>query len=82
MPRKLSSSSAETTLEAPKEPEKTSETPKRTAKREQTLTLKLLRNSFVEGSFAKKGKTFTFLRPDALRRLQRTSDTWEAVSSS
>lgn len=45
------------------------------------LTLRLLRNCFVQGTLGKKGQEFTFPREEALQRLHKTSGVWEAVNS-
>lgn len=46
-----------------------------------TLTLRLLRNRFVQGAFGQKGQEYTFPREEALKRLEQTSGVWEAVNS-
>ena len=46
-----------------------------------TLTLRLLRNCFVQGALGKKGQEYTFPREEALQRLQKTQGVWEAINS-
>lgn len=46
-----------------------------------TLTLRLLRNCFVQGALGKKGQEFTFPREEALQRLRKTNGVWESVDS-
>lgn len=45
------------------------------------LTLRLLRNCFVQGALGKKGQEYTFPREEALQRLQKTNGVWETVDS-
>jgi hypothetical protein len=46
-----------------------------------TLTLRLLRNCFVQGALGKKGQEFTFPREEALERMRKTNGVWESVDS-
>lgn len=46
-----------------------------------TLTLRLLRNCFVQGALGKKGQEYTFPREEALLRLRKTNGVWESVDS-
>ncbi len=45
------------------------------------LTLRLLRNCFVQGALGKKGQDFTFPREEALLRLRKTNGVWESIDS-
>ena len=46
-----------------------------------TLTLRLLRNCFVQGTLGKKGQEFMFPREEALQRMRKTNGVWESVDS-
>jgi hypothetical protein len=46
-----------------------------------TLTLRLLRNCFVQGALGRKGQEFTFPREEALERMRKTNGVWESVDS-
>jgi hypothetical protein len=46
-----------------------------------TLTLRLLRNCFVQGALGKQGQEYTFPREEALQRLRKTNGVWETVDS-
>ncbi len=44
------------------------------------VRMRLLRNCVICGEFARKGEEFSFPYAEAIKRLETTSDTWEALN--